>query len=59
MFSLGTGRKLNKHTLHEKFPYSEFFWFVFSALGLNMERFNPNAGKYGPEKLRISTLFTH
>ena len=34
--------------LREKFPYSEFFWSVFS----------PNAGKYGPEKLRIRTLFT-
>ena len=32
----------------EKCPYSEFFWSVFS----------PNAGKYGPEKLRIWTLFT-
>ena len=28
----------------------------FSALGLNMERYGPNAGKYGPEKLRIRTL---
>ena len=35
--------------LHEKYPYSEFFWFVFSQ----------NAGKYRPEKLRIRTLFTH
>ena len=32
----------------EKCPYSEFFWSVFS----------PNEGKYGPEKLRIRTLFT-
>ena len=36
------------HPLREKCPYSEFFWFVFT----------PNAGKYGPEKLRIRTLFT-
>ena len=35
-------------TLHEKCPYSEFFWSVLS----------PNAGKYGPEKLRVRTLFT-
>ena len=35
-------------TQHERFPYSEFFWSVFS----------PNAGKYGPEKLRIWTLVT-
>ena len=36
------------------FPHSDWirrdvFWSVFS----------PNAGKYGPEKLRIRTLFTH
>ena len=33
----------------------------FPALGLNTERygvFSPNAGKYGPEKLRIRTFFT-
>ena len=33
----------------------------FPALGLNAERysvFSPNAGKYGPEKLRIWRLFT-
>ena len=34
--------------MHEKCPYSEFFWSVFS----------PNAEKYGPEKLRIRTLIT-
>ena len=32
----------------KKCRYSEFYWSVFS----------PNAGKYGPEKLRIWTLFT-
>ena len=36
----------------------------FPAFGLNTERhylsvFSPNAGKYGPEKLRTRTLFTH
>ena len=35
--------------VREKYPYSEFFWSVFS----------PNAKKYGPEKPRIRTLFTH
>ena len=36
----------------------------FSVFGLNTERYGvilriqPNAGKYGPEKLRIWTLFT-
>ena len=36
-----------KYSLHEKCPYSEFFWSVFS----------PNAGKYGTEKLRIRIVF--
>ena len=35
-------------TLHEKCPYLGFFWSVFI----------PNAGKYGPGKLRIWKLFT-
>ena len=39
---------MRKRTLCEKYLYSEFFWSVFS----------PNAGKYGPEKLRTWTLFT-
>ena len=34
--------------LHEKCLYSKFFWSVFI----------PKAGKYGPEKFRIRTLFT-
>ena len=34
-------------TVREKCLYLKFFWFVFS----------PNAGKYGPEKLRIRKLF--
>ena len=34
-------------TMREKCSDSEFFRSVFS----------PNAGKYGPEKLRIRTLF--
>ena len=38
----------SRYTLHEKCPYLKFFWSVFS----------PNAGKHGPEKLRIRTLFT-
>ena len=37
-----------KLSLREKYPHSKFFWSVF----------NPNAGKYGPEELRIRTLFT-
>ena len=51
--------------LREKCPYSDFFpgpYFV--AFGLNKERYSVplfislNAGKHGPEKLRIRTLFT-
>ena len=30
----------------------------FSAFGLNTSVFSPNAGKYGPEHLRMRTLFT-
>ena len=39
---------LESFSLHEKCPYSEFFWSVFSL----------NAVKYGPEKLPIRTLFS-
>ena len=39
---MGTSREV------ENCPFSEFLWSVFS----------PNAGKYGPEKLRIRTRFT-
>ena len=38
--------------LHEKCPYSESFWSLF--YGIQSE-----CGKYGLEKLRIRTLFTH
>ena len=45
-----TGMLLCHKTLYATTcQYSEFFWSVFS----------PNARKYGPEKLRIRTLFTH
>ena len=37
--------------LREKCPYLEFFWSYFPEFGLNK-------GSYGPEKLRIQTLFT-
>ena len=58
-----------------KGPYSKFFWSVFSyevflvRIFLRLGRmrkdtlyqflFSLNARKYGPEKLRIETLFTH
>ena len=35
-------------SLREKFPYSKVFWSVFG----------PNSGIYGPENLKIQTLFT-
>ena len=43
------GHIISYPTLHEKCPYSEFCRSVFS----------PNMAKYGPEKIRIWTLFTH
>ena len=49
-------------SLREKCPYSEFFWFVLFRIrteyGEYLTVFSPNAGKHGPEKLRIRTLFT-
>ena len=39
---------LKRYPLRGMCPYLQLFWFVFS----------PNAGKYGPESLRIGTLFT-
>ena len=43
-------------SLLEKCPYSKFFWSLF--LRIRTDVFSPNVGKYGPEKLRIRTLFT-
>ena len=51
----------NSITLREKCPYSEFTWSLFSRIWTEYGDF-PNfsiARKYGPEKLRIQTLFTH
>ena len=56
-------------SLREKCPYSEFFWSVFSLIRteygeirstnvFEFVRISTNAGKYGPEKLKIWTLFT-
>ena len=45
-------------SLCEKFSYSEFFWSVFSIQTDYLSVFSLNVGKYGPEKLRITTLFT-
>ena len=41
-------------SLREKCPYSEFFWSAFYFLAYFTILFL----KYGPEKLRIKTLFT-
>ena len=43
--------------LRKKCPYSGFLWLVFSRIRTEFV-FSPNAGKYGPEKLRIPTPFT-
>ena len=41
-------------------PIRSFFGPYFPAFGLNTRdtKFSPNAGKYGPEKLRTLTRFT-
>ena len=46
--------------LRKKRPHSEIFWFVLSRILAysHLPVFSLNAGKYGPEKLRIQTLFT-
>ena len=53
---------LQRRTLREKCAYSELFWSTFFCIqteyGENLPVFSPNAGKYGPEKHRIRTLFT-
>ena len=55
---------LDNFSLREKCPYSEFFWSVFARIQTEhgeipyLSIFNPNVGKYGPEKLQIWKLFT-
>ena len=39
--------------------YLEFFWFAFSRIGTEYGEIQFVCGKYGPENLRIMTLFTH
>ena len=49
-----------KNSLREKSPNTEFFLvriFLYSDYGV-ISVFSPNAGKYGPKKLRIWILFT-
>ena len=46
-----------KQALRENCPYSEFFWFLFSRIQY-LSILSPKVGKYGPENLRIGTLFT-
>ena len=50
-----------KVTLREKCPNTMFFWSLFSRIWSeygDLLVFSPNAGKYGPEKLCIWTIFT-
>ena len=43
--------EISHHTAWKVFQYGVFSSSYFPAFGLNTERyFNPNAGKYGPEK---------
>ena len=46
-------------TLRENCLYSEFFWSVFSCICTEYWCFSPNAGKCGPENLRIQTLLSN
>ena len=56
---------LQRLPLRKKCSYLEFLWFVFSRIRADygeiltyLSVFSPNVGKYGPEKLRIRTLWT-
>ena len=60
-----TKYELNSQKLDKKCPYSELFWSLFSRIRTELRRdtpylsvFSPNAGKCGPEWLRIRTPFT-
>ena len=54
----------HKISLRQKCPYSGFSCFVFARIWAEygdtpyLSVFSPNARKYGPEKLRMLTLFT-
>ena len=52
---------LPEETLRKKYPYSDFFWSVFSRIQTLLTPClsvcSPNAGKCGPEKLRIRSIF--
>ena len=63
----GVSAKVFKDHCVKSAKYGVFSGPYFPAFGLNTERygvspylsvFSPNAGKYGPEKIRIWTLFT-
>ena len=46
--------------LHEKCPYSEFFWSVFFRICIEYgEIQSTSAEKYGLEEVQLRTLFTH
>ena len=47
---------LATYPLHEKCPYFEFFWSVFSRIRTEYV-FRPNAGKCGPEKTPNTSTF--
>ena len=64
LMTVVTSRNIFKLSLQGKGTYSEFSGPYFPAFGQNRRDtryfsiFSPNAGKYGPENLRIRTLFT-
>ena len=46
--------------LHEKCPYSEFFWSVFFRIRIEYgEIQSTSAEKYGLEEVQLRTLFTY
>ena len=56
-----TGEMFIRFALREQCPYLEFLWSAFFRIRIEYgdlrNKFNPNAGKCGSEKLRIRTLF--
>ena len=47
--------KYSEQALSEKCPYLKIFWSIFSSI---WTEYGEIIRKYGPEKLKIRTLFT-
>ena len=52
---LVTIHKYSEQALSEKCPYLKIFWSIFSRI---WTEYGEIIRKYGPEKLKIRTLFT-